>query len=126
MPIEDAGKNWKIEVNGNKYDWWQFLIAINKEVFDLTHSEDKQLGYFFVKAENNKIEAKTLVNKVYFYLWTDVFKDYDFESQKAFKKADGNEAITFKDFFKDGEVDEVMAEQVLINLGLNKPADTEE
>lgn len=126
MPIEDAGKNWKIEVNGHEYDWWGFLIAINKEVFALTHSEDKQLGYFFAKAENNKIDAQTLVNKVYFYLWTDVFKDYEFESQKAFKKADGNDAIAFKDFFKNGEVDEVMAEQVLINLGLNKPAETEE
>jgi MoxR-like ATPase len=126
MPIEDAGLNWKIDVNDHEYDWYAFLQAINKEVLDLTHSEDKQLGYFFAKAENNKIDAKTLVNKVYFYLWTDVFKDYDFESQKAFKKADGNGAIAFKDFFKNGEVDEVMAEQILINLELNNPVETEE
>lgn len=126
MPIENAGKNWIIEVNSHEYDWYAFIDAINKEVLALTHSEDKQLGYFFAKAENNKIEAKTLVNKVYFYLWTDVFKDYEFESQKAFKKADGNEAIAFKDFFKNGKVDEGMAEQVLINLGLNKPKDTSE
>ena len=97
------------------------MTAINKEVFDLTHSEDKQLGYFFAKAKDGKIDAATLVNKVYFYLWTDVFKDYDFESQKAFKKADGNEAIAFKEFFLRGNVNEPMAEQVLINLGLNKP-----
>lgn len=121
MPIEDAGKNWTIEVNGHDYDWYRFLTAINKEVFDLTHSEDKQLGYFFAKAKDGKIDAATLVNKVYFYLWTDVFKDYDFESQKAFKKADGNEAIAFKEFFLRGNVNEPMAEQVLINLGLNKP-----
>ena len=121
MPIDDAGKNWKIEVNGHEYDWYRFLTAINKEVFDLTHSEDKQLGYFFAKAKDGKIDAATLVNKVYFYLWTDVFKDYDFESQKAFKKADGNEAIAFKEFFLRGNVNEPMAEQVLINLGLNKP-----
>ena len=126
MPIEDAGLNWKIDVNDHEYDWYAFLQAINKEVLDLTHSEDKQLGYFFAKAENNKIDAKTLVNKVYFYLWTDVFKDYDFESQKAFKKGDGNGAIAFKDFFKNGEVDEVMAEQILINLELNNPVETEE
>ena len=121
MPIDDAGKNWMIEVNGHEYDWYRFLTAINKEVFDLTHSEDKQLGYFFAKAKDGKIDAATLVNKVYFYLWTDVFKDYDFESQKAFKKADGNEAIAFKEFFLRGNVNEPMAEQVLINLGLNKP-----
>ncbi len=126
IPIEDAGKGWKIKVNNNEYDWYAFLKSINNEVFDLTHSEDKQLGYFFAKAADGIIDAKTLVNKVYFYLWTDVFKDYEYESLKAFKKADGNGAIAFKDFFKKGGVDEVMAEQVLINLGLNKPAESVE
>lgn len=121
LPIEDAEKGWKIKVNGNEYDWYQFLEAINKEVFGLTHSEDKQLGYFFAKAKGTEIDAETLVNKVYFYLWTDVFKDYDYESQKAFRKPNSNEPIAFKDFFKKGqELDEQMAEQVLINLELEK------
>ncbi|UPS43455.1 hypothetical protein M1D30_07520 [Prevotella sp. E15-22] len=127
LPIENAEKGWKIKVNGNEYDWYQFLEAINKEVFDLTHSEDKQLGYFFAKAKGTEIDAETLVNKVYFYLWTDVFKDYDYESQNAFRKPNSNEPIAFKDFFKKGqELDEQMAEQVLINLKLeklNKPQD---
>ena len=127
LPIEDAEKGWKIKVNGNEYDWYKFLEAINKEVLGLTHSEDKQLGYFFAKAKDSIIDAETLVNKVYFYLWTDVFKDYDYESQKAFRKSNSNEPIAFKDFFKKGqELDEIMAEQVLINLELeklNKPQD---
>ena len=130
LPIEDAGKNWKIKVNGNEYDWYKFLEAINKEVLDLTHSEDKQLGYFFTKAKNGVIDAETLVNKVYFYLWTDVFKDYDYESQKAFRKPNSNDPIAFKNFFEelknDEKVNEGVAEQVLINLELeklNKPVD---
>lgn len=127
LPIENAEKGWKIKVNGNEYDWYQFLEAINKEVLGLTHSEDKQLGYFFAKAKDGIVDAETLVNKVYFYLWTDVFKDYDYESQKAFRKPNSNEPIAFKDFFKKGqELDEIMAEQVLINLELeklNKPQD---
>ena len=127
MPIENAEKGWKIKVNGNEYDWYKFLDAINKEVLGLTHSEDKQLGYFFAKAKDGIIDAETLVNKVYFYLWTDVFKDYDYESQKAFRKPNSNEPIAFKDFFKKGqELDEIMAEQVLNNLELeklNKPQD---
>ena len=127
LPIEDAEKGWKIKVNGNEYDWYKFLEAINKEVLGLTHSEDKQLGYFFAKAKDSIIDAETLVNKVYFYLWTDVFKDYDYESQKAFRKPNSNEPIAFKDFFRKGqELDETMAEQVLINLELeklNKPQD---
>ena len=130
LPIENAEKGWKIKVNGNEYDWYQFLEAINKEVLELTHSEDKQLGYFFAKAKGTTIDAETLVNKVYFYLWTDVFKDYDYESQKAFRKPNSNEPIAFKNFFEDlmeGEkVNERVAEQVLINLELeklNKPQD---
>lgn len=127
LPIENAEKGWKIKVNGNEYDWYKFLEAINKEVLGLTHSEDKQLGYFFAKAKDSIIDAETLVNKVYFYLWTDVFKDYDYESQKAFRKPNSNEPIAFRDFFKKGqELDETMAEQVLINLELeklNKPQD---
>ena len=121
LPIENAEKGWKTKVNGNEYDWYKFLDAINKEVLGLTHSEDKQLGYFFAKAKDGIIDAETLVNKVYFYLWTDVFKDYDYESQKAFRKPNSNEPIAFKDFFKKGqELDEIMAEQVLINLELEK------
>lgn len=96
------------------------MDAINREVYDLTHSEDKQLGYFFAKAKNDVVDAETLVNKVYFYLWTDVFKDYDIESQKAFRKSNSNEAIAFKDFFVKGGVNEEMAEQVLVNLQLEK------
>ena len=121
MPIEDAGMNWEIHVNGNIYNWYDFLVAINKEVLTLTHSEDKQLGYFFAKAKNNIIDAETLVNKVYFYLWTDVFKDYDYESQKAFRKPNSNDPIAFKDFFNGREVNGEMAEQVLINLDFKKP-----
>lgn len=121
MPIEDANLEWIIKVNGNDYKWFEFLQAINKEVLDLTHSEDKQLGYFFAKAQNGIIDANTLVNKVYFYLWNDVFKDYDIEGQKAFRKANSNDTIAFKDFFDGLNVIESVAEQVLINLGLNKP-----
>jgi hypothetical protein len=32
-----------------------------------------------------------------------VFKDYDYESQKAFRKPNSNEPIAFKDFFKKGQ-----------------------
>lgn len=130
LPIENAEKGWKIKVNGHEYDWYKFLEAINKEVLTLTHSEDKQLGYFFAKAKDGIIDAVTLVNKVYFYLWTDVFKDYDYESQKAFRKPNSNDPIVFKNFFEelknDEKVNEEVAEQVLVNLELekiNKPQD---
>lgn len=117
VPIENAHKNYVIEVNNTEYNWWEFLKAINKEVFELTNSEDKQLGYFFVKKVDGVINAETLVNKVYFYLWNDVFKDYDLDGQKAFKNSETQKAISFKDFFVDG-LNEELAEQVLLNLEL--------
>lgn len=123
VPIENANKNYKIKVNNTEYDWWEFLKAINKEVFELTNSEDKQLGYFFVKKTNGVIDAETLVNKVYFYLWNDVFKDYDLDSQKAFRNQETQRAISFKEFFEGG-LNEELAEQVLLNLELEgRPLD---
>jgi 5-methylcytosine-specific restriction endonuclease McrBC GTP-binding regulatory subunit McrB len=73
IPISDAGKGWMINVNGNKYDWWDFLEKINNLIGSTTNSEDKKLGYFFCKADtNNEISAETFVGKVIFYLWNDV------------------------------------------------------
>lgn len=65
------------------YSWEEFLIAINKNIFEATKSEDKQLGFWFV-GETQAISVSTFVNKVLFYLWNDVFKDYHDESNSPF------------------------------------------
>ncbi|MCQ2237049.1 MAG: hypothetical protein MJZ18_08675 [Bacteroidales bacterium] len=81
VPIEKPKKenglyfDWAIQLNGYECDWWEFIEALNQQIFDTTESEDKQLGYFFVKAKDGVIDADTFVNKVVFYLWNDVFKD---------------------------------------------------
>lgn len=65
----------------------------------MTVSEDKKLGYFFVKpSDNHSISAETFVSKVIFYLWNDVFKDYGF-SDKEFRKENGEE-MTFPMFYE--------------------------
>ena len=116
MPIEydPTDKNtgerlaWKFEVRGKTYYWGKFLDYINPRILKLTMSEDKQMGYFFAKPDKrgndgklDVISEKVFVNKVLFYLWTDVFKDYDLtEDPFVYKDKEGkNVAYRFTDFF---------------------------
>ena len=116
MPIEydPTDKNtgerlaWKFEVRGKTYYWGKFLDYINPKILKLTMSEDKQMGYFFAKPDKrgsdgrlDVISEKVFVNKVLFYLWTDVFKDYDLtEDPFVYKDKEGkNVAYRFTDFF---------------------------
>lgn len=112
MPISNANLNWTIEVNGNKYEWWQFLEQINEKIGSLTNSEDKKLGYFFCKAGNEGvITAETFVGKVIFYLWNDVFKDYEF-SDTIFDDGNGGK-LTFDKFYTtDGKESKIVEENV--------------
>ena len=112
--------NWKIEIDGNQYDWWTFVKTINKHVFDTTNSEDKQLGFFFCKAKNNIISAETFVFKVIFYLWNDVFKDFGFEDKIFEDKEDSvNPKLSFDKFYMaNGAVNEKKIKMFLKNLGI--------
>ena len=100
VPISDQKKGYKIAVNGNYYDWWEFLDAINGKIWDTNHSEDKKLGDFFAKAEgDNVINSELFVGKVIFYLWNDVFKDFIDESGDIFKDEDGS-TLSFDKFYE--------------------------
>lgn len=125
IPISNANKGWIISVNKKEYDWWQFLEKINELIGNTTNSEDKKLGYFFCKAQNNIISAETFVSKVIFYLWNDVFKDYDF-CDPVFNDADSHK-LTFDKFYtaegKDTKIIEERVELFLNNLGLTASAD---
>ncbi len=128
-PICNANKGWKVEANGNQYDWWDFLQKINGRIERATSSEDKQLGYFFCKADGNGvISAEKFVSKVIFYLWNDVFKDFADSSDDPFKVADGNR-MTFRSFYIADEngktiVNEDNVEALLKNIGCEFSEDT--
>ena len=120
MPISNAEKDWIIEVDGSKYDWWQFLERINEKIGSTTNSEDKKLGYFFSKAQDGVISAKTFVGKVIFYLWNDVFKDYEF-GDAIFNDEDGSKLSFDKFYTSEGKNSKVVEEKVALffkNLGL--------
>lgn len=128
VPISDAGKKWVIEVNGAKYDWWKFLVAINDKVYHATYSEDKKLGYFFCKANDGVISADKFVSKVIFYLWNDVFKDSEFEGD-TFKDEDG-EKLSFDKFYSvennQVKVNEKKIVKFLSNLKLDPDSEADE
>ena len=115
--------DWTIETSAGNNRWWDFLCAINGIIESTTHSEDKELGFFFCKAnKEGVISAEKFVNKVVFYLWTDVFKTYGFRSDIFDKDADGKEKIAFKDFFNketgepNGETVKLFVENVMKHL----------
>ena len=120
MPISDANLGWTIDLNGTKYDWWQFLEKINEKIGSTTNSEDKKLGYFFGKAKDGEIKANKFVGKVIFYLWNDVFKDFEF-GDSIFNDEDGGKLTFAKFYTEEGKQSKVVEEKVklfLNNLGL--------
>ena len=112
IPIANAELGYKIQVGNHQYDWWTFVEKVNGEIEGATKSEDKKLGYFFAKADNNIIAADTFVSKVVFYLWNDVFKDsYD----KTIFKND----LTFHKFFQpNGDPKTEVIDQFMHDLDL--------
>lgn len=114
VPIKNhTEENWKIKIENETYDWWKFLVKVNNIINELTSSEDKKLGYFFAKAQDKVVDTNTMVNKVFFYLWNDIFKDFDLNhSSIDFPKikdkvTDKERPYAFGDFFsEEGEISE--------------------
>lgn len=104
VPIDykntDSGK-FKILIGDIKYDWHAFLKAVNKQIKDVTKSEDKQLGNFFVKGDaNDVISEKTFINKVMFYIWNDVVREEYGTKRNFFQNVDANnKEFSFNDLF---------------------------
>ena len=119
VPIEDAGKKHYIKVGNKKYDWWTFIDKTNDSIDHITGSEDKKMGYWFVKPQNNdrEITAKQFVGKVLFYLWNDVYKDYFDMSQCIFKikNEDGTDEKKPFTYFFGSEADKRIQAFMLYN-----------
>lgn len=108
-PVDEKGNaiTRSIETNNYSFDWGQFLDKVNERIFKTTESEDKQLGFWFVKpkSDNTTISVNDFVSKVIFFLWNDIYKDFGDDASSIFNFAlDGNpeskEKVrhSFKDF----------------------------
>lgn len=118
VPIRDAALGWTIQCGTERYDWWQFLVAMNERVAQATDSEDKQMGYFFAQSDaDGTIPLERFVGKVVFYLWTDVFRDGGFDDA-LFDDGQGGR-LTFSRFFRaDAQPEVDTVRQLFHNLGL--------
>jgi hypothetical protein len=116
--------------NSKQYKWLTFLNNINSEIFEITKSQDNEIGIWFVNAKhnNNIISQNTFINKVIFYLWNDVFKD---EESSVFKTEDGIE-LSYNSFFDTENVSNLLSDILekrlnLVNLNTaNIPSSNEE
>ena len=93
-----AISKWQLEVNRTLYQWSEVLAAINGLIREKKHSTDKQVGEFFVKADNDKISYADFRDKVLFYLYYDVFK-----GNRGFRIDDME---LFEDLFTDEKAEE--------------------
>lgn len=129
---DECGDDWdadefKIVVGISEYKWLDFLKKVNTDIDDATHSEDKQMGEFFIKPKDGKkILFEDFRSKVLFYLWDSVYKD-ETERQAVFHFAYENgddkiKSVTFQSLF--GRNDKEIVNKIMENLKVEKVTTT--
>lgn len=125
----DCGDDWKadefkIVIGNSTYMWLDFLKKVNADIDETTHSEDKQMGEFFIKPKRDdlKISFDEFRSKVLFYLWDSVYKD-ETERQAVFHfpygDGDGKiNSVTFQSLF--GKDAEAIVNKIMENLKVEK------
>lgn len=112
-PIKYKNTDWAIEIGDNMYSWASFQKEVNNRIFEATNSEDKMLGDYYVKPSNGIISERLLLNKILFYLWNDVCKDYDGD---IFRTED-NRNVKFSDLY--GENGTSMLISMMKHMGVS-------
>ncbi|WP_331351226.1 AAA family ATPase [Cellvibrio sp. UBA7671] len=106
-----------IQVNNERYDWFDFVQKANKKISLVTESEDKKIGNYFVKPLDQRIDVDTLVNKVMFYLWNDIFKEeygYDIENNIfVISENDELKPILYSDLYQEAGINEITLQKLL-------------
>ncbi len=108
VPIEFNDKANEIKIvfdDETQYSWRSFIENVNEKIKEITKSEDKKIGVYFVSVdENNTISLAQFQNKVMFYLWSEIFKDEHQSADSIFKYLNqDNNAIdfTFNELFEN-------------------------
>lgn len=101
---KDNFHTFEIKIGNKKYKWTDFLEKVNAKILSVTDSEDKQMGEYFIK---KSVDEKTFINKVMYYLWSEVGKDLYGSTNPFFVQKTKNEngqdvenQFSFNDLFK--------------------------
>lgn len=94
---EPKSSTFTITIGNTSFRWVDFIKVVNQRIYDVTQSEDKQMGNFFIKSSVNQ---KQFCSKVMFYLWNEVLKD-EVENSKYFFYEDKGNNQTSKFTFTD-------------------------
>lgn len=92
-------KDVLVVIGENKYYWYDLVIKLNEfiksENGSIRRIEDKQIGWWFLKADKNKeITEAVIKNKLMFYLWDSVFA----KDKKPLEEKLQQKLITYADF----------------------------
>ena len=104
VPIDYSHKDsskFEIDLGDEKYSWPNFLRKINEEIKNLTYSEDKQMGNFFIK---HSIGLDEFRDKVMFYLWSEIGKENYKAKDAIFFYNDGDkkpQEFSFNELYGD-------------------------
>ncbi len=95
---EKRNESYDYEVfldESTSFRWIEFLKVVNEKIRkNPVLGMDKCLGNYFIKSENGEISLEEFVNKAIFYLWNDVFKDEDRNSENIFSSG-----VSYENFF---------------------------
>lgn len=123
VPINYSEKiksgSFEIKIGGKTYSWVKFIEEVNKHIFDLTQSEDKQMGNFFIK---HSVDEKEFKSKVMFYLWYEVLRDETGNNKYFFCKKESADSkdvarFTFKDLYESNASETI--HQFMTYLGVS-------
>lgn len=101
VPIDYEHKDsskYTITIGDRTYSWNKFLQDVNERIKTITQSEDKQIGNFFIA--HAVIKQDEFINKVMFYLWSEICKD-NYKTRDNFFRNRNNkdEEFSFNDLF---------------------------
>jgi hypothetical protein len=88
--------------------WSDIIEFINYNIMTLMHNADKQIGNRFISLPEGQTEISSdlFFNKVMFYLWSEIYKDY-YEDEESIFRYEGDN-ISFEDIASAENRDEII------------------